>query len=308
MLAVNGTYAPSSFFSTTVTGLTTNTLYTMSFWVYNLCPLCGANPSSNGSSGTPGVKPNIAFAIGGIDYYNTGELAYSGQWVEGSFTFNSGASTSVPINIRNNAHGGGGNDFAIDDISLKTCLTALPVNLISFKGSQEPGGVGLTWQTAGEQNVADFVVERSIGNDQFDSIGNVAALAGSNGSSYEFTDNSTPPASDLTYRLRIVYLGGNISYSPLVTVQGTALTSTNLSIGPNPASTSATLYMVAAEAGPVQVSLWNLAGERIHEQTFVVSKGQNSLGLQSIGGLAKGIYVVRTVSGNRTACAKLLVE
>jgi hypothetical protein len=308
MLAVNGTYAPSSFFSTTVTGLSANTEYTMTFWVYNLCSLCGSNPSTNGPSGTPGVKPNIAFAIGSIDYYNTGELAYSGQWVEGSFTFNSGASTSVPISIRNNAPGGGGNDFAIDDITLTTCLILLPVDLLSFKGTEEPGGAVLTWQTAGNQDAADFVVERSTGNDQFDCIGRVAALSQSTAGNYSFTDNSIPPATQVTYRLRIVGTNGNTSYSPLVSLAGGALPAQTLRVGPNPASNTATLYMTAVEAGSVQVSLWNLAGERVGEQTGVVAKGQNAIALQSIDRLAKGIYVVRMVSGVRTECAKLLVE
>ncbi|HLX67981.1 MAG TPA: T9SS type A sorting domain-containing protein [Puia sp.] len=309
MLAVNGTYAPSSFFSTTVNGLTANTEYTLSFWVYNLCPLCGANPSTGGASGTPGVKPNIAFAIAGMDYYNTGELAYSGQWVEGSFTFNSGAGTSVPISIRNNAPGGGGNDFAIDDITLTTCLILLPVDLLSFKGAPEPGGVALTWQTAGDQDAADFVVERSAGNDQFDSIGRVEGHSqGGGGGDYHFTDHSIPPANGAIYRLRIIGIDGNTSYSPLVSVAGEAITAQTFRVGPNPAFNSATLYMEAAEAGPVEVSLWNLAGERVGEQTCVVAKGQNAVALQSINRLAKGIYVIRMVSGLRTECTKLLVE
>ncbi len=310
MLAVNGTYAPSSFFSSTVTGLTAFTEYTLTFWIYNLCSKCGANPSTNTSSGTPGVKPNVAFAIGGIDYYNTGELAYSGQWVEGSFTFTMGAATSVPISIRNNAPGGGGNDFAIDDITLKTCLVVLPVDLLSFKGIRETGGVELTWQTAGDQNAADFVVERSAAaTDQFDSIGRVEGLTqGAGGGDYNFTDHSTPPASVLTYRLRIVGLNGNTSYSPLVSVAGEAPTAQAFSVGPNPALGGATLYMVAAEAGPVQVSLWNLAGERVGEQTSVVVKGQNAVALESVSRLAKGMYVVRMVSGGRMECTKLLVE
>lgn len=310
MLAVNGTYAPSSFFSATVNGLTANTEYTLSFWVYNLCPLCGADPSTGGASGTPGVKPNIAFAIAGMDYYNTGEVAYSGQWVQGSFTFNSGAGTSVPISIRNNAPGGGGNDFAIDDITLTTCLTLLPVDLLSFKGTEEPGAVELTWQTAGNQNAADFVVERSaVANDQWDSIGRVEGLSrGAGGGDYNFTDNSIPQAASVTYRLRMVGINGNTSYSPLVSFAGEAIPMQTLHVGPNPASNSATLYMSAAEAGPVQVSLWNLAGERVGEQTCVVAKGQNALALQSIDRLAKGIYVIRMVSGGQTECTKLLVE
>jgi hypothetical protein len=91
-------------------------------------------------------------------------------------------------------------------------------------------------------------------------------------------------------------------------VSGEALPVQSLSVGPNPASNYSTLYLVAAEAGPVQISLWNLAGQQVHVQTGVVSKGQNAIGLQSIDRLAKGVYVVKMVSGNRTACTKLLVE
>jgi hypothetical protein len=187
-------------------------------------------------------------------------------------------------------------------------LIVLPVDLLSFKGAPEPGGVGLTWQTAGNQNAGDFVVERSTGNDEFDSIGRVAALSGSASGDYSFTDNSLPPATGVTYRLRIVDLNGGVSYSPLVYVAGATLPAQTFSVGPNPASKSATLYMVAAEAGQVQVSLWNLAGARVGEQICVVTKGQNAVALRAIDRLAKGIYVIRMVSGVRTECTKLLVE
>src|SRR6202011_2347035 len=207
--------------------------------------------------GTPGVKPNIAFAIGAVDYYNTGEIAYTGQWVQGTFTFNSAGSTSFPINIRNNAPGGGGNDFAIDDIRLTTCLVVLPLDLVSFKGSQEPGGVALTWQTAAEENTAWFVVERSTGNNQFDSIGRVAARSLAAGSTYHFTDNTTLPVNEVIYRLRVVDIDGKVTYSPLVSVRGAALPVQALNLAPNPAYNNATLYLVANAPGTVQVSLWS---------------------------------------------------
>ncbi len=308
MLAVNGSYAPASFFTTTVSGLTTNTEYTISFWVYNLCPDCGANPSTGGASGTPGVLPNIAFAIGGTDYYNTGQLAHTGQWIQSSFTFNSAAGTSFPILIRNNAPGGGGNDFAIDDISLSTCLTVLPVTLLSFEGSQEPGGVVLDWQTSNEENTAYFIVERNTGNDQFDSIGRVAATSLAAGSTYHFTDNAAPRVNEIQYRLRMVDIDGKFTYSPVVVVAGAALSVQAINLAPNPSHTSATLYMEAEAPGTVQISLWSLAGALVQVQTNAVSKGQNALAIESIGRLAKGMYVVKMVSGNQTASTKLIVE
>ncbi len=308
MLAVNGSYAPSDFFSTTVSGLTTNTEYTVSFWVYNLCSDCGANPSTGGASGTPGVLPNIAIALNSIDDYNTGQLAYTGQWIQSSFTFNTAAGTSVQLVIRNNAPGGGGNDYAIDDVSLSTCLAVLPLTLLSFEGSQEPGGVVLDWQTSNEENTAYYVVERNTGNNQFDSIGHVTANSQATGSTYHFTDNNAPQVNEIQYRLRMVDMDGNFTYSKVVVVAGAALPAQAINLAPNPSHTTATLYLQAETSGTVQISLWSLAGERVQVQTNAVSKGQNALAIESIGRLAKGMYVVKMVSGNQTASTKLIVE
>jgi hypothetical protein len=308
MLAVNGSYAPSDLFSTTVTGLTAGTEYTVSFWAYNLCSDCGANPSTGGASGTPGVLPNIAVALNSIDDYNTGQLGYTGKWIQTNFTFNTGAGTSVLLVIRNNAPGGGGNDFAIDDVSLSTCLTTLPLSLLSFQGSQEPGGVVLDWQTANEENTAYFVVERNTGNNEFDSIGRETATAQAAGSTYHFTDKSAPYVNEIEYRLRMVDMDGHFTYSPVVVVAGAALPAQAINLAPNPSHTTATLYLQAEAPGTVEISLWNLAGARIQVQTNAVSKGQNALPINSIDRLAKGIYIVKMVSGNQTASTKLLVE
>ncbi|MGL6266685.1 MAG: hypothetical protein ACRC2O_02125, partial [Chitinophagaceae bacterium] len=78
MLVVNATYAPSEIFNTMISGLTANTVYTMSFWVRNICSLCGADPVTGGSSSSPGVKPNLSFEINGSGVYTTGEIEYTG--------------------------------------------------------------------------------------------------------------------------------------------------------------------------------------------------------------------------------------
>src|SRR5204863_1991161 len=114
----------------------------------NICYKCSCDSNGVGaSSGTPGyipfapndssgVQPNLAYDINGTDYYTTGNIAYAGVypttqaasdstniWVKRGFTYLTGAAqTSLTLTIRNNAPGGGGNDWAMDDISLATCL------------------------------------------------------------------------------------------------------------------------------------------------------------------------------------------
>lgn len=146
MLVVNSAYRTDTAFQYTVSNLCSNTYYEISAWFKNICYKCGCD--SNGVSSTnagyipsapndsSGVQPNITFDINGTDYYTTGNIVYGGllpstqagsdsnnTWAKRGFTYLTGpAQTSFTLTIRNNAPGGGGNDWAMDDISLATCL------------------------------------------------------------------------------------------------------------------------------------------------------------------------------------------
>jgi trimeric autotransporter adhesin len=143
MLVINSAYKTDTAFNYIVTNLCPNTYYEISAWLKNVCYKCSCDSLGNGSTtgsyqpATPGdssgVKPNLAFDVNGKDYYTTGNLSYIGttpqgsdssnRWVKKGFTYLTGASeTSFNLTIRNNAPGGGGNDWALDDISVATCL------------------------------------------------------------------------------------------------------------------------------------------------------------------------------------------
>lgn len=136
MLVINAAYRIDSAFQQTISGLCPNTYYEISCWMRNICSKCGCDSNGKGatnSSGPPyyiptgpgdssGVAPNLTFEIDGIDYYTSGNLMYSGEWVKKGFTFLTGPSqTSFTLKFFNNAPGGGGNDWALDDISVSTC-------------------------------------------------------------------------------------------------------------------------------------------------------------------------------------------
>lgn len=148
MLVINSAYHTDVAFQFNVTGSCPETYYEISAWFKNICYKCGCD--SNGKSSTTagyiptapgdsaGIRPNIAFAINGIDYYTTGDILYQGlggtqtgsdtlnTWVKRSFVYKTGpAENSFLMTFRNNAPGGGGNDWALDDISLRTCYPGM---------------------------------------------------------------------------------------------------------------------------------------------------------------------------------------
>ncbi len=143
MLVINSAYKTDTAFTYDVSGLCPNTYYEISAWFKNLCAKCGGDSLGHGLSAsgyvpsgpgdTSGVKPNIAFDVNGTDYFTTGDITYDGTatggkdatnfWKKRGFVYLTGPSqTSFKLTLRNNAPGGGGNDWALDDIAVATCL------------------------------------------------------------------------------------------------------------------------------------------------------------------------------------------
>src|SRR5580698_2616121 len=133
MVVINASYRTDTAFLDTVYNLCPSTYYQYTAWFRNICSKCGCDSNGIGASGgagyiptatgdSSGVHPNLTFNINGYDYYTTGNMNYTGQWIQKGFTYETGPmQTSMVINIRNNAPGGGGNDWAIDDIGVATC-------------------------------------------------------------------------------------------------------------------------------------------------------------------------------------------
>jgi hypothetical protein len=139
MVVINAAYRADTAFQDTVRNLCPNTSYEYSAWFRNICRKCGGDSTGVGASAatyiptgtgdSSGVHPNLTFNINGYDYYTTGDVMYTGKWIKKGFTYRTGAAeTQMVINIRNNAPGGGGNDWAIDDIGVATCSPSLVMN------------------------------------------------------------------------------------------------------------------------------------------------------------------------------------
>lgn len=121
MLVVNAAYPTGEAYRDIIMDVCPNTYYEFSAWLRNICGYCGID-SNSVATYKPGVLPNLAFTINDIDYYTTGELPWNEKWEKRGFIYKTGPTeTSFKITIKNNAAGGGGNDWVLDDIMLATC-------------------------------------------------------------------------------------------------------------------------------------------------------------------------------------------
>lgn len=138
---VNASYNTDLAYQETLSNLCPNTYYEFSAWFRNLCPRCSCDSMGRGSgtknfipfpgNDSSGVRPNLTFEIDGLAYFTSGDIKYDRTvpWKQFGFTFlTKPTQTSANFTIRNNSPGGGGNDWAIDDINVAHCGPSLKMN------------------------------------------------------------------------------------------------------------------------------------------------------------------------------------
>lgn len=219
MLVVNAAYPTGEAYRDTIKNVCPNTYYEFSAWVRNICGVCGIDSNST-QKYTPGVLPNLSYTVNDIDYFTTGTITYDKTWVKRGFIYKTGpAETQFVITIKNNAAGGGGNDWVLDDIKLATCYpnlvmnpsdtttscAGLPVSLSdtvkSFFNNYtywcwEKSGDGISWNSTGVCGTRVPVVKNGLWQYVVDTV--FTAVAADSGKYYRlkvataFTNLSNP--------------------------------------------------------------------------------------------------------------------
>ncbi len=122
MMLVNSSYNEGTFFSTTLNGLKAGTTYEFSVWIMNVCKISDKCPYP--------LLPNITMWLKtqsgkSIAQFGTGEVArrHAPHWTQYRALFTTPSTeTSLTLIMFNNSPGGCGNDFALDDITIRECI------------------------------------------------------------------------------------------------------------------------------------------------------------------------------------------
>lgn len=184
--------------------------------------------------------------------------------------------------------------FSSSDISL-------PLNLLTFSGSlQNNSSVLLKWKTENELNISNFLVERSINGNNFNSIGTVSANGNNTSGSvfnYSFTDIDAANQQTLVlyYRLKIADRDGSFKYSNIITISLADITG-KLTVSPNPAINEVKLNITAPADGRIQWKLFDNTGRLIKQNAEHVRKGNGNSFTININKLTRGSYYL-SVSG-----------
>lgn len=183
-------------------------------------------------------------------------------------------------------------------------VVALPLNLLSFTAKKAGNSADLNWVTTNEQNIAQFVVERSGDSKQWNTIGTLkAAGAGTSSRSYHLADNH--PFNGINYyRLRIVTLNGDYKFSETRQVAFSGLGNT-MTLAPNPSTGHTTLRYAEPLSEEARLKVWNSVGLLILDQQVPAGTTTHDLDLSNE---AKGIYHISVNGAGINEQAKLILK
>ncbi|OQP54580.1 hypothetical protein A4H97_21665 [Niastella yeongjuensis] len=190
--------------------------------------------------------------------------------------------------------------------AFKNDNVALPIVLTQFYAQQQTSNVVLQWTTSSEENVAQFVVERSSDGKTFKTIGTVAATGNSTISkSYSFTDQSPLTTSDNYYRLQVRDLNGSFTYSKILIIKFSTAISTNLQVFPNPVTSVLQVQIPGGFTGNTSLQVYDLSGHLVKVNKLT----SNGIALNTtidITRLPAGVYTLKATDGKTSAITRFV--
>jgi hypothetical protein len=224
----------------------------------------------------------------------TNWTAAAADWATSPVKISLQAYKNTPIYIALKTRNGNGQNIYVDDINIYTVPNPLPLTMLSFKAIQNAKNITCKWETANEEHIKDFTVERSINGSSFESVGTVVAAGNTTATSYyQFTDNKafTLNSPVLYYRLKSNDINGKFSYSNIIVVK--IGEKQIIQVYPNPATDKITINLnntsISATNNTVQIV--DYLGRVLLQQKALTNAGNTSLEF-NINSLPKGNYVV----------------
>src|SRR5436189_1396188 len=185
-----------------------------------------------------------------------------------------------------------------------TGTTVIPAASVAA-GTNE-NTVVLNWSAKNEMNNNRYEIERSFYSNNFTPIATMqVAFANSNSiNNYRINDNAAELAGRAIayYRVKQITVNGTVTYSNVMVVN---LNTEKSGI----VKTNTTIRFSAAQNGNAVIKVKSITGQTAATFNSIIEKGNNTVELNKLNNLAKGIYVTEvSVNGVVIDNQKIIVE
>ncbi|MGZ4038196.1 MAG: CUB domain-containing protein [Bacteroidia bacterium] len=190
--------------------------------------------------------------------------------------------------------------FSAPCASSGPCLV-LPVNFKTFYGERKDRINHLYWETAQEENLKSFSVERSADAINFMEIAKVTPHNAA--SKYQYDDISTAPGTLNYYRITSVDNDGSTKSTNVIVLGANEGEIAVSGIYPNPVKTDFTMSVDSKMITTLTVVIYDAFGKALKTFTQDVTVGVSKLNLYC-GDVPAGIYILETTNANKEVVAK----
>ena len=167
--------------------------------------------------------------------------------------------------------------------------TSLPATGVNLNAALNGNDVALSWKTESEINSDHFEIERSTDNVNFSQIGSKQAAGNSTATiNYTAVDPSMA-AAVYYYRLKIVDINGNFTYSNVAFVRKPNGVK-NISVFPNPVTDQVNIQFVNAK-GKYYITFFNQSGQKVMNRNATIESTVQTVNMAK-GSLPAGSYII----------------
>ena len=186
--------------------------------------------------------------------------------------------------------------------------TVLATEFVSVSAIDQNGNSIVSWQVANEENVDEYVVERSFDGSNFTRAGVIPYKpVPVSVQDYSYTDPGTSNNHPLCYyRIKRIDADGQSAFSKIVLVKLPVYS--RLMVTPNPAVESATFSFVSDHNADVSIRLVDLTGNSVRSEQYQAGAGLNTLPLKRLQELPNGIYVLQLYDGENYEKIKMYIR
>ena len=187
----------------------------------------------------------------------------------------------------------------------KTCSKVI-ITIVDFSGKKIKEGVQLDWITSNEQEIKNFIIEKSGDSINFVNFATVNAKGTSGGNNnYSIIDHRPFPNNSF-YRLKIYNNEGNFLYSRIIKIATDQKNIAITRIYPNPASSDVTLEFFTTLDATVNLNVFDFQGRKVLQELFQLVQGFNKRSL-NVAALARAGYILQFSDANNNIIEKIRI-
>jgi len=255
----------------------------------------------------PCVTPVVLIVNGTLQFTNGNKIDFScGSWVFVSSTgiikkATSGGGNSTLISICGYIEWNAG-DGILNGVDTLGGHGSLPVTWLTIDASLDGKNVKVSWSTAVEVNNDYFDVMRSDDGVIFKGIGKINGSGNSTSTTFYLFTDVDPQAGVSYYRLKQVDYDGTEDFSHPVAIYNPSgsIGIDEVKVLPNPFSEEAKIIFNAKQNYAATAEIKNMGGQTCMRQSLNAVKGMNTISLDRIATLTKGVYTltITNISGS----------